>query len=572
MAKSNFWNKLKGFFLNKTFLYSAVGVAVVGVLAASLTYKYSHKFKPSFYNYKQYINDGDDVSHKRRINQDFDFKEFDTLNQFTNAILTNKAVAGIGSDSQAVTLIKKGKLEKLDFKKLFPKAFESNPDASLEEVLKSIYTEGVWNHLASYDDELLTDENGKAYEQPLHLWEYFLPYFAQDMVVAYNPAKLNLKNQKHGAEYDFKATSTLEKKIYDKLMEERPEDKSWEAGSFSLYSILKVLKEEGFDNLEATDAVRDNMIYGSAYRLDKNANKYVSIYATGKGQNFNKVNDPNKLIELFKKHVEDEKAKGNNFETSDKMIEELEMFANQQTSGASNYQELIDQFESLIKNATGYALNSSKINFIGNGLELVDKIISPQSEIQMGIIYNGDTVDAFFGNDNNSNVRDGELRYLRPKDNLLLVDGLVIVKGTSDEVKNKVYSAARDTFIQGIGDGTWDSVEDKLELGSVLNFDSVGYTPVFKKVVEYVREEYFKSIEEWEKPDNFTDEEWAKHIEYEIKYVNNLFDIKDHYTVWNPLNPDEEITAYNVHHYDIKPVDQKTLTEIETYWNLKIKK
>ncbi|WP_156933066.1 hypothetical protein [Mycoplasmopsis iners] len=47
---------------------------------------------------------------------------------------------------------------------------------------------------------------------------------------------------------------------------------------------------------------------------------------------------------------------------------------------------------------------------------------------------------------------------------------------------------------------------------------------------------------------------------------------RDHYTVWNPLNPDEEITAYNVHHYDIKPVDQKTLTEIETYWNLKIKK
>ncbi len=53
--------------------------------------------------------------------------------------------------------------------------------------------------------------------------------------------------------------------------------------------------------------------------------------------------------------------------------------------------------------------------------------------------------------------------------------------------------------------------------------------------------------------------------------LSNL-ETRDHYTVWNPLNPDEEITAYNVHHYDIKPVDQKTLTEIETYWNLKIKK
>ncbi|MEA4115595.1 hypothetical protein VBM87_02260 [Mycoplasma sp. 744] len=566
---------------SKNFAYFLAAIGTIGTLSGALAYKYSSSFKPSFYNYKQYISD----ENKEIIEQEFDYKEFDTLNQFTNAILTNKAVAGIGSDSQVVNLIKNNKLQKIDFKKIFPEIFENQSNKELKDILKELYTDVVWEHLVSYDQDLLTDINGNEFEDgPRHLWEYFVPYFAQDMVVAYNPTKLFAKLNKFGNDYnykdfDFRKYYELDQEIHNKLNEERKNDNSWEKGSYSLYSILKVLKEMGFSKLEATDSVRDNMIYGSAYRFDNKENRYVNTFATGKGENFGKIDQIETFVAEFKRHLDSNSIKNQNLSTKDQFVNSLEDFVQSQVRGPKSYKELIDQFENIFKNALNYSLNDININFIGNGLELVDKIIDPNTDIEAGIIYNGDAFDAYLANDNNDAVNDGVIRFIRPRDNLLLVDGLIIVANTDEQTTNKIYELAKNSIFEGIADNKWDETENKMELGSLNNFDYIGYTAAYKKLVDYLKENYFNDIFDEEKPEdkyNISDleeKQWKQIVDYERNYLSRLFDINSQFTVFNPGTNELKLDkSYNVIHHDIKPVSQKTLTEIERYWNLKIKK
>ncbi|MGV2393808.1 UNVERIFIED_CONTAM: hypothetical protein O8I53_13180 [Campylobacter lari] len=98
-------SKLKYFFktkiFTKTFGISAFALGGIALVSGAIAYKAHHKFKPVFYNYQSYL----DKNIEERLNQSFDFKEFDTINEFTKAILTHKTIAGIGSDSQAANLI-----------------------------------------------------------------------------------------------------------------------------------------------------------------------------------------------------------------------------------------------------------------------------------------------------------------------------------------------------------------------------------------------------------------------------------------------------------------------------------
>ncbi|VEU78268.1 type 2 periplasmic-binding domain-containing protein [Mycoplasmopsis columbinasalis] len=563
----SFTNFVKSKILTKTVGYSALGAVTAASLIGALSYKVSAPFKPSFYNYKQYISD----EVRDVISKHFDFKEFDTLNQFTNAILTRKAVAGIGSDSQAVTLIQKGQLQKLNFHKLFPQLIseeETKDDNLVAQKLKSVYSESVWEHLQAYDKDLTVDDTGKKYDGPQrHLWQYFVPYFVQDMVVAYNPAKvLNRKNKgsvAYDANMDFKQIYEFDRKIISDLIStEQQNDPKWNGREFSLYSILKVLRANGFENMEATDAVRDNMVYGSAFKKDAN-NNYTDIYQTGEADNFSS-----------------------------------------QTS-YSSFKQLIDQYKDLIESATGYSLQDPHINFIGSGGELVDKISDPTTAIDFGTIYNGDAFDAYFANDNHSNARDGQIRYLRPKNNLVLVDGFIIVNGINDEFTEKAYEVAKNSFINGIDDADWsDNSEDENpeDYLAYVNFDTVGYTPAYKQLINYVKENYFTGYIDPEAQEaearakgeeinpetswvlhegnKLTPEEWKQALEYESHYIQGLFDITSHYTIWMPGTTDpihfpEKQTneyTYTVKHSDIKPVSARTLTDIEAYWSQKIKK
>ncbi|MFV8479436.1 hypothetical protein ACNQ2L_00295 [Mycoplasma sp. T193] len=91
----------------------SIGSFIIALVVILLSvFKFSHPFKPAFYNYKSYMS----KTNIDKIQKDFTYKTFDEINEFTNALVNNKAIAGIGSDFQAIDLIKKDILKKLILK------------------------------------------------------------------------------------------------------------------------------------------------------------------------------------------------------------------------------------------------------------------------------------------------------------------------------------------------------------------------------------------------------------------------------------------------------------------------
>lgn len=109
--------KLK--FLGYLLLFVAFFASFITVIAL----KISKPYKPSFYNYASYIS----IENRKKIEKTFDYKEFQVLEEFNDALTREKAIAGIGTDNQVVTLIKQDRLRKIDYQTLFgvdsPKEF-----------------------------------------------------------------------------------------------------------------------------------------------------------------------------------------------------------------------------------------------------------------------------------------------------------------------------------------------------------------------------------------------------------------------------------------------------------------
>ncbi|UWV92145.1 hypothetical protein [Mycoplasmopsis cynos] len=85
-----------------------------------------------------------------KINQSFDYKTFNEIDEFTVGLINNKAIAGIGSDFQTINLIKKGYIKKVNFEKLLNRKI--NDSNELKQILQKIYTPIVFKHLESYDE------------------------------------------------------------------------------------------------------------------------------------------------------------------------------------------------------------------------------------------------------------------------------------------------------------------------------------------------------------------------------------------------------------------------------------
>ncbi|WP_051630095.1 hypothetical protein [Mycoplasma simbae] len=498
-------------------------IGVAGAAAAALTYKFNKPFKPTFYNYKSYMSELaiDTVS------QNYDYKEFETINEFTKAILTRKALAGIGSDAQAVQLIRRGQLKEIDYLKLF---VEQTPEwaqgkkyeeyrnlPQYRELQKNLYTDLVWNHLTSYDKVLQTDYNNKPWEdgQARHLYDYFIPYFTQDMVVAYNPVKVekSLEGVDFSTEEGRAKLYQADQKVLNRLFNDGfNKDKIATEKEARLVDILRALKNSGYTRWEMTDAVRDNMIYGSAYEYD-NESTYDDSFITG---NANTAEEP----DLYKR--------------------------------------LIDNFSKLIEDGIGAGLTDPSVQLLGDGQLLLTNLISDQSNVQAGILYNGDATDAYFSSDNIESVIDGTIRFLRPKSNLLLIDGLVIAH--SDNVKeseyDRVLETAKAAFLDGLQQNSWAhlSSEQVEALPAFENFNYVSYTPAFKVLYEYALNNIFNDL-----------------TPYEAEYAKQLYEIQPTYNIVDPVT-NQVLFSYNVKHVGIVPTDQKTQTNLTTYWNQKTKK
>ncbi|WAM06299.1 hypothetical protein ONA24_02595 [Mycoplasmopsis cynos] len=99
----------------------------------------------------------------------------------------------------------------------------------------------IWNHINKY--KLQNNDE---------LWEYFYPYFSQDMVIAYNIKKVPLKKSNNYGAIDFS-------KYKNKFKNDDIKD------PLAIINVLKILSENNYDKWYITDAIRDNLLYGSAY-------------------------------------------------------------------------------------------------------------------------------------------------------------------------------------------------------------------------------------------------------------------------------------------------------------------
>ncbi|MGP1451176.1 MAG: hypothetical protein ACTTJO_00155 [Metamycoplasmataceae bacterium] len=511
-------SKIKKFFkhkiFTKTFAFFAFIIGLFAILISMISIKISNKFKPSFYGYQSYMS----PENIKKINQKFDYKEFGEISEFTKAILTNKAVAGIGSDSQAVNLIKKNVLKKIDYEKIFGKGIKS-PEAFLRK--------DIWEHMLSYDKYLTTDYWGNVYKdengnpKPRHLWEYFLPYYSQDTIIAYNPSKL----KKPAKDVNFKNVDAN--------------------GTLPMIDILRTLKEEGYNSWAITNAIRDNLIYGSAYQANLEDDEKKDTEATG-------------------------------------------------SVYPDTYEELIKNFIKLIQDGTSYSVNDDKhINFKSDGLELLNLLLNPNSKINAAIMYNGDGIDAFYSEDNFKNVKNGTIRYIKPRKNLLLVDGFVLANNKNKNIDNEVYEIARKTWMSNytkIYQVAKDVYKDKSteilnnpnsveHLDKIKNIYKIAKEQILQeqKILQdnlnktYPNEENRPSIYESNSNPGFQNFNYigytpTNRLEYEHIY-ENYFENED---------KDFEQRAKKLYeitgkHISIKPISDDLLSELSVYYNKQIK-
>ncbi|WAM00605.1 hypothetical protein NWE60_03800 [Mycoplasmopsis felis] len=126
-------------------------------------------------------------------------------------------------------------------------------------------------------------------------------------------------------------------------------------------------------------------------------------------------------------------------------------------------------------------------------------------------MYNGDAIDSYYGSDNFPNqVEDGEIRAIKPNQNILLVDGLVL--------SNKLNQETKDDFMHNI---------------------STGYYSYLSKVIQK-----YKSIFNQDLKQNF-DNLQNKLVENHIIEIWKDFKTEELSKQWNDLNNDVIINFVN---------------------------
>lgn len=372
----------------------------IALFLAFLVIKSTNQYRPSIYNYESYLA----PSIINKLKSKYNFKEFKEISEFTQALLQDKAIAGIGSDFQAAQLILDRKIQKIDFSLVYGEKYKDWKERQF------LYTPNVREHILRFDAlilnilesdksnkyknfEIKKNKEGKpiAFRDKLnnnskevwdHFYDYIIPYFTQDKGIAYNinpktRPNLNINN----------AIEKLDKN--DKI--------------FSWNEILQILSKNNYTHFGWTHAYLDNMMIGA-------------------------FNSGEKWEEVFTKKIGDNKI----FDFNE-----------------SNYKLAIDSFINFVKNSTGNDIkNNKKHYFSGDGLELLNHLIEPKtSRSDASIMYNGDALDAFYSEDNFQSVESGLIRFIRPKNTYMLMDNWIISKSLSKKETTTFLKAIRDHVI-----------------------------------------------------------------------------------------------------------------------------
>lgn len=124
MKKLNlyFWHIKQKLFYDLFYLYCFFFFIFI------LIVRITSPFKVSIYNYESYLS----LNVISKIKKEYSYHTFGEINEFTKAINTNKAVAGIGSDHQIAQLIIDNQIQKFDLKKYSVKIKKTNSVAIIK--------------------------------------------------------------------------------------------------------------------------------------------------------------------------------------------------------------------------------------------------------------------------------------------------------------------------------------------------------------------------------------------------------------------------------------------------------
>ncbi|WP_231852595.1 hypothetical protein [Metamycoplasma canadense] len=407
----------------------------------ALAFKLTTRYHPSVYNYESYL--APEIVEKLKKN--YNYKEFKEINEFTQALTQDKAIAGVGSDFQTAQLILDKKIKKINYTRIF------GTDTNNWENRKKFFTKNVQDHLNKFNELVFNklvdfkknnelhkygfelDINNKKWrsletkkKNPNewdHFSDYILPYYIQDKGVAYNINKYTRPN--------------LNIEDATKKFEEKEKNFKWN-------EIFFILKKNNYKYVAWTNAFVDNLMIGAMNYSKKsnNPDEWKKIFTiNGEGKLFNFNND--------------------------------------------NYKLAIDSFIDFVKEASGSSIRDTKHNFLsGDGLELLNHLIEPkEGRSDSAVIYNGDALDAYYSKDNFASVEEGYVRFERPKYNYILMDGWIISSKLTNEEENKFL----DTLKMNIYHNNY------LYSNKNIDFNNLNLTKLesifIKKVQEFIDDE-----------------------------------------------------------------------------------
>lgn len=213
--------------------------------------------KAVFWNYEDYISEEAEDG----ITKDgFTFQQFGDLPTFETNLRQGNAAGGIGSDWLNATLAKAKIIKKINFNKVFE---YTQTGTELENKLKTLYTPEAWKLMAQFDS-YIGDVDGDG--TPDKLYEYTIPYFMQNKVIAVNPYKV--------------AETSQNKSFLDTLKSGSQEDVQQLFATKTWSGILSTLKGQGFTQLAVNDYMRDNLMIGSEGNTADNFTSQIDKIAT----------------------------------------------------------------------------------------------------------------------------------------------------------------------------------------------------------------------------------------------------------------------------------------------------
>ena len=555
-----------GMHRTKIILLSILTTFLFVIFSVILAIRIINPYKVSIYNYESYLS----RNVIKKIKTKYSYHTFGEINEFTKAINSNKAVAGVGSDHQIAQLIIEGKIRKVNLEKVFGANYDKDTFKSYKEYVYHFYEDILQKHLDEFHQKIineikkinpnneviwkkslngkqlampyLTNKNGKRWdpnskEEPTafeadskldkddHFYEFLVPYLIQDKVIAYNT---NKQYRPHLKNID---TINMEDK------------KTW----------LEIIKElindiHNYKKVNWTNSFLDNTMIGQFYAHEQGLKKYIN---------------------------------------SDGKVTPLTL---------ENYKEIIDYFIEFVQRATGKSIKDPNHNkLVTDGLELVNDIIEPKpTKPDISIMYNGDALDSYYGNDNFNVLNKPQIKYVRPKNNYLLLDAWIVSSNVSDKETDELmsffnknvfhgYNWEKEKFVREYFKKVYQSLSAenpslKEKIHNHLFFDKEKNKPkniqeLDKEFYKQNRETFLNSFDFVPSVENFD----AVNYTTGYKFLNDF--LKEHYFLNEDLSIDEEGKKIftipndpnNINHQSYQPINLKLRTAINDYYFNKTK-